>query len=295
MSLIGTLGSGVSALRTFMKGLEVIGNNIANVNTTGFKSAQASYSNSFSNVLQQSSAAPASGNGSNTPATEVGNGVTLAGISTNFGQGSLSTTGKVTDLGISGNGFFVVRDSADNSSFVTRAGDFRVDSNGFLVTQQGLRVQGLVGGAYGTPPTAPTTVGDVALGTPPTGTELQSIAFNSVGELIEYYSDGTSAVTNQVLMQQFLDPSALTSKGNNIYASMTAAGPVSGTLTLSAANNTPGGSGLGTIRSGTLEQSNVDLTDQFASLISTQRSFQAGSRLVTVSDSILEDIVNLKR
>lgn len=292
MSLIGTLGSGVSALRTFMKGLEVIGNNIANVNTTGFKSAQASYSNSFSNILQQSAPAPATGNGSNTPTTEVGNGVTLAGISTNFGQGSLSTTGKNTDLGISGNGFFVVRDAADNSSYVTRAGDFRIDSNGFLVTQQGLRIQGLTGG---TALAAPATVGDVVLGTPPAGTELQSITFDSVGNLVEYYSDGTTIVTNQVLLQNFLDPSALTSRGNNIYSGMSSAGPVSGTLTLSSTDNTPGAGGLGTIRVGTLEQSNVDLTDQFANLISTQRSFQAGSRLVTVSDSVLEDIVNLKR
>ncbi len=295
MSLIGTLGSGVSALRTFMKGLEVIGNNIANVNTTGFKSAQASYVDSFSNILQQSSAAPAGNTGSNTPATEVGTGVTLGGISTNFGQGSLSSTGKPTDLGVSGNGFFIVRDAADNAQFATRSGNFRIDSNGYLVTLQGLRVQGLTGGTGGAVPVAPSAVDDIKLGTPPVGTELQSFSFNSVGELIEYYSDGSTAVTNQVLLQQFNDPSALTSRGNNVYASLAAAGPISGTTVLSAADNTPGSSGLGTVRAGTLELSNVDLTDQFASLITTQRSFQAGSRLVTVSDSILEDIVNLKQ
>ena len=66
-------------------------------------------------------------------------------------------------------------------------------------------------------------------------------------------------------------------------------------MALSAANNSPGKNGLGTIESGTLELSNVDLTEQFANMITTQRSFQASARLVTVSDSVLEDIVNLKR
>src|SRR5882672_5634453 len=98
MSLIGTLGSGVSALRTFMKGLEVIGNNIANVNTTGFKSSQAKYADSFSNILQRSS--PSLNPSSNTPGITIGTGVKLAGVSTNFSQGSLETTGMGTDLGI---------------------------------------------------------------------------------------------------------------------------------------------------------------------------------------------------
>src|ERR1043166_5311450 len=102
MSLIGTMGSGVSALRTFMKGLEVIGNNIANVNTTGFKASEAKYSDSFSNILQRS--APSAASTSNASATGIGTGVTLAGGATNFTQGSLASTGRDTDLGISGSG-----------------------------------------------------------------------------------------------------------------------------------------------------------------------------------------------
>jgi flagellar hook protein FlgE len=94
MSLIGTLGSGVSALRTFMKGLEVIGANIANVNTTGYKSAEAIYADSFSNILQRSS--PSTAGASNTPSTGIGTGVVLAGVNTNFSQGSLASTGKDT-------------------------------------------------------------------------------------------------------------------------------------------------------------------------------------------------------
>src|SRR4051812_5602848 len=104
MSLIGTMGSGVSALRTFMKGLEVIGDNIANVNTTSYKAAEAKYADSFSTILQRSSPSGATSN--NSPAIGVGTGVQLVGVTTNFTQGSLASTGKATDLGISGNGFF---------------------------------------------------------------------------------------------------------------------------------------------------------------------------------------------
>src|SRR3954469_7567874 len=135
MSLIGTLGSGVSALRTFMKGLEVIGANIANVNTTGYKGSEAKYADSFSNILQRSS--PSSTTASNTPTTGVGTGVVLAGVNTNFSQGSLASTGKDTDLGVSGNGFFQVRNTVEDAVYATRSGDFRWDDQGFLVTQNG--------------------------------------------------------------------------------------------------------------------------------------------------------------
>lgn len=290
MSLIGTMGSGVSALRTFMKGLEVIGNNIANVNTTGFKASSAKYSDSFSNILQRS--APSGTNTTNTSSTGIGTGVTLSGVSTNFNQGSLASTGRDTDLGISGSGFFHVKNSVDGSEFATRSGNFRWSDQGFLVNPAGLRVQGLTGAGLA-------AVGDIELATPPAGTQRQSVSIDRSGNVIEFYSDGTSATTGQILLQSFNDPSALTNEGNNLYSSLISAGPIgaaAGSSDLQVGTvNIPGENGLGTIQSGTLELSNVDLTDQFANLITTQRSFQAGSRLVTVSDTVLEDIVNLKR
>lgn len=289
MSLIGTMGSGVSALRTFMKGLEVIGDNIANVNTTGYKSSDAKYADSFSNILQRSS--PSSASSGNNPAIGVGTGVTLSGIATNFNQGSLASTGKGTDLGISGSGFFHVRNPVDGTEYATRAGDFRWDDQGYLVTAQGYRVQGATGAGL-------STVGDVQLGAAPAGAERQSVSIDKLGNVVEFYSDGTSATTNRLLLQNFVDTGALVREGNNLYSGLLAAGAVgaaSGSTALSVTVNAPGTNGLGSIQAGTLELSNVDLTDQFANLITTQRSFQAGSRLVTVSDTVLEDIVNLKQ
>jgi flagellar hook protein FlgE len=288
-SLIGTLGSGVSALRTFMKGLEVIGANIANVNTTGYKGSEAKFADSFSNILQRSS--PSSATSSNTPSTGIGTGVVLAGVNTNFSQGSLASTGKENDLGISGNGFFHVKNPIDGVEFATRSGDFRWDDQGYLVTQQGLRVQGATGASLG-------TVGDIKLAAAPTGTQRQSVTIDKAGNVVEFYSNGTSATTNQVLLQMFTDPAALVKEGNNLYSGLLAAGAIgaaAGSSALTATVNKPGTNGLGSIQAGTLELSNVDLTEQFANLITTQRSFQAASRLVTVSDSILEDIVNLKQ
>jgi len=285
MALIGTLTSGVSALRSFGKGLEVIGANIANVNTTAYKSSGTSYAETFSNTLRSS--APSSGTVSSQSALQIGTGVQLGGITTNYNQGALDSTGNTTDLGISGRGFFIVKDATGGQQYATRDGRFRLDDNGFLISQNGLRVQGLSG-------TALSAIDDIQVGQNiPTGEELQSISFDTSGNLVEFYSGGTSQTTNRIQLQNFSDTSALMRTGGNLYTGLTNAGPVGGGIL--ASNNTPGATGLGSIQAGTLESSNVDLTQQFSDLITTQRSFQAGSRLITVSDSLLEEIVNLKR
>ena len=288
MSLIGTMDSGVSALQTYEQGLEVIGNNIANVSTNAFKGSNAQYADSFSQILQGSSA---TGSGA-APAMQIGTGVQLAAISVDFAQGQVSATGVPTDLAISGNGFFVVQSATSGQSFATRDGQFSINSTGNLVDSQGDFVQGLTGGSAGSPPT---TVGAVKLGTPPANTQLQSVSIDNQGNFVETYSDGSTAITNVVLLQNYNNPSALTNVGNNLYSNLAAAGPIGGSTALSAANNTAGANGLGSIQSGALEGSNVDLTTQFANLITTQRSFEAASRLITVSDTILGDIVDLKR
>ena len=287
MSLIGTMDSGVSALQTYEQGLEVIGNNIANVSTNGFKGSNAQYADSFSDVLQGSSA---SGSGS-TPDMQIGTGVQLASVTVNFAQGQITQTGVPTDLAVSGNGFFLVKSPSSSETYATRDGEFSINASGYLVDTQGDFVQGLTGGAAGSPPT---TVGNIKLGTPPTGTQLQSVMIDNAGDFVETYSDGSTAVTNVVLLQNYSNPNALQNVGNNLYSNLTAAGPVGGG-SLSAANNTAGTEGLGSIQAGAIEGSNVDLTQQFANLITTQRSFEAASRLITVSDTILGDIVDLKR
>lgn len=330
MALINSLTSGVAALRAFSKGLEVIGDNVANVNTTGFKGSRARYEDSFSNALQRSTPSPADGSASNTSAMQVGTGVNVASIRQRFTQGSLQTTGLATDLGIAGNGFFRVKNNLSGTEYVTRAGDFRLDDNGLLVTNDGLRVQGLNDGAATftatvvsgklvfskTATTPPATVGDLQVNADLTvangglvnstggaftdaeieaaAPKITSFATDKSGNLVLSLSNGESYTRGKVLLMDFSDPSALMREGGNLFSGMDAAGPKGG-LTLTEANNTPGGAGLGTIESGTIELSNVDLTEEFSEMITTQRSFQAGSRIITVSDQVLEEVVNLKR
>ena len=195
MALIGTMDSGVSALRTFEQGLEVIGNNIANVSTNAFKGSDAHYADSFSNILDGSTASGA--------VTQIGTGVQLAGVSTNFSQGQVTTTGVPSDVAVSGSGFFIVKNPTSGASFATRDGAFTIDANGYLVDSQGDRVQGLTGGSASGPPT---TVGDIKLGTPPANTQLQSFAIDTSGNFVETYSDGSTATTNALLLQNYSNP-----------------------------------------------------------------------------------------
>ena len=144
MSLASSLNVGVSALRTYAEGLQVVSNNIANVNTVGYKASHAQYSDTFSNILK-----PLVPNENNTAVkiapTQVGGGVQVESIAPVFSQGTIQTTSSNSDLAIAGNGFFVVKNPQTGQPFVTRAGNFRVDADGFLVTQQGFRVQGSYG------------------------------------------------------------------------------------------------------------------------------------------------------
>ena len=328
MSLIASLDSGVSALDTFSQGMQVISNNIANVNTTGYKGSRASYADNFSNLLQQAAPSTGTGTGSNIDSVQVGTGVHLGAVAGDFSQGTLTSTGSNTDLGISGNGFFRVRDSANNVDYVTRSGDFRLDDQGYLVTSEGYRVQGLNDGAatfdatstngaltFTKTATPAAAIGDIKIDfsvgvgnglTNSTGgafTDAQvdaakptmsSFTVDRLGNVVIGLSNGDTFVRGRVLLQNFSDPNALTRQGNNLFSGFEPAGPIGG-VDLSDTNNSPGTSGLGQIQVGTLELSNVDLSKEFSNMIITQRSFQAGSRIVTVSDSLLEEVINLKR
>src|SRR3712207_5513113 len=130
--------SAISGLRAHQTKLDVTGNNIANVNTVGFKSSQTVFEDTLSQVIRNGSAPTAEGGGTN-PA-QVGLGVKVAGITTNFGQGSTQNTGRSTDFMINGDGFFVTR--AGNENLYTRAGSFDYDGAGNLVTPDGAQLQG---------------------------------------------------------------------------------------------------------------------------------------------------------
>jgi flagellar hook protein FlgE len=269
------LDSGVSALDQFQESLDVVGNNIANVDTVGFKGANVEFADAFSQTL-----------GSNSIGSmQVGTGVLTAGITNQFTQGSITNTGDQNDMAINGNGFFLVKDPSTGAEYVTRDGEFSVDSNGYLVTSTGMRVQGYSDAGL-------TTLGDIQIdntGAPGGDTSaVQSYTFDSSGKLTVLLADGTQFTRGQLLLQNFNNPDQLQKIGNNLFSNLASAGPL-------ATPTAPSSSGLGSLVTSSLEMSNVDLATQLTSLITTQRAYEANTKVITTSDEILQDLVNLKR
>jgi len=283
--MIRSLTSAVSGIQQFQEEMDVIGNNIANVNTIAFKSASTDLADSFSQTLATSNLG-----GGDTE--QVGLGVTTQAINNDYAQGAINPTGVPTDLAVSGNGFFVVKDPNSGEVYVTRAGNFHMDQNNYLVTDGGLRVQGYTDPAL-------TTIGDIKIDASqapstadPTAT-MSAYSIDTLGRITISLSDGTEYVTGQILMQNFSNPQGLVKEGNNLYSGIGAAGPLGGSATPTPAS--AGTNGLGDIQSGALEQSNVDLSSEFSNLITTERGFQANARVITTSDEMLQELVNLKR
>lgn len=275
MSLISSLDSGISALDSFNTGLQVIGNNIANINSTGFKASSASFADSFSDTLQAASPS------SDTAAMQIGTGVRVASVSTDFSQGSLAQTGVTTNLAVSGNGYFVVQNSSTSGNYATRDGTFNLDSSGSLVNAEGYGVLDSSGKAVSITNCVNSS------GTAMTYANMSSITIGTDGTVTAYDSSGTAYTGQQVGLLTVPNQSKLMSQGNNLY-------DFSATGATTANIGAPSTGSLGAVQSGELEQSNVDLTTQFGDMITAQRSFEAASRIITVSDGILNTIVNLK-
>jgi flagellar hook protein FlgE len=279
------MDSGISALSHLQDSLNVTANNIANVETTGFKSASTSFADTFSETL---------GGGSAAGFRQIGTGMSTSAIKNQFAQGSISSTGNANDMAItSSNGFFLVKDPSTGNTFATRDGSFSVDSSGYLVTNGGMRVQG-----YDS--TGLTTVGDIKIDntgatqtnattgavTPDTAA-VQRFSFGADGKLSVTLADNNTFTRGQILLQNFTSPQQLQKVGNNLYANLSSAGQLTSPLP-------PGSNGLGGLETGALEMSNVDLAKELTTLITTQRAYEANSKVITTSDEILNTLVNLK-
>jgi flagellar hook protein FlgE len=283
--MMSSLTSAVSGLDSFQEQMDVIGNNIANVDTTGFKAGVVDFADAFSNTLQ----APTAGSSTTSISTnpiQVGTGVSITGINSNWTPGSLTTTGIPTDLAVSGNGFFVVQDPTTGAQFATQAGDFSLNSSGYLVTDTGQEVMGYSNSGLSTIGPIQINASQMPSTSNPNAT-MTSYSIGASGQVTVNLSDNTSFVCGQVLLQNFQNPGALVNEGNNLFSNMTEAGPLS-------AMGAPGSPGLGTVQSGALELSNVNLSTEMANLITAQRAFEANSKIVTTTDEVLQDLVNMK-
>jgi len=405
--MMRSMFAGVSGLRNHQIRMDVIGNNIANVNTVGFKASRVTFQEVFSQVIRGASSPTETRGGSNPQ--QVGLGMSLSSIDALHTQGNLQSGGKMTDLAIQGNGFFVLE--RGGQTLYTRAGAFDVDGAGYLINPaDGSRVMGwtatagtlplrdssnlgairlaagqtiaarptnaielaqnldsstAVAGTHVTPIDVYDSLGtkhdllvtftktgpnawswSAAFGATVAGTgtltfaatgeltastggpinytpaggasamsitpdfsaltqydgqstatvssrngyvmgSLESFTIDATGTVTGVFSNGETMILAQVAIAAFANPAGLISIGGGMYS----ASNNSGVRQLGQA----GTGGRGSIAPNNLEMSNVDLSQEFTNMIVTQRGFQANSRIITTSDEMLQELVNLKR
>ncbi|KSU50644.1 flagellar basal-body rod protein FlgG [Exiguobacterium indicum] len=300
--MLRSMYSGISGLKNFQTKLDVVGNNIANVNTFGYKKGRVT----FKDLVNQSvgSASGAGGGVGGTNPKQVGLGASMSTVDNVYNQGALQNTGRTLDVGISGEGFFQVM-TADGVRY-TRSGNFYTDVQGNIVTGDG---NYLIGLSAPLPNPTPTTVpapgaltgnsydaqGKIdSTKTQPTGyiqlkipTGAQNLSIGKDGLVTFVDATGGLQRVGYVSMANFANPGGLEKSGVNLFSASQNSG--------GAALGSPSTNGLGQLTSGTLEMSNVDLSEEFTEMIIAQRGFQANTRIITTSDQVLEELVNLKR
>jgi flagellar hook protein FlgE len=265
--MLRALFTGISGLRAHQQMLDVTSNNIANVNTVGYKSSATTFEDTLSQTLEGAGAPTATQGGTN--AIQVGLGVQLGATTLNFTQGQTQTTGRGQDLLINGDGFFVVANQGVQE--YTRAGSFTLDLNGHLTAPDGAILQDAGGGA-------------LDLSTLSTGGYVSwSIASNGTVNAVN--AAGVSTTLGTIALATFTNPGGLSKSGDTDYQQSAN----SGTAVIGAPNS----GGRGSLTAGALEMSNVDLSTELTNLIISERGFQANSRVISTADSVLQTLVQM--
>ncbi len=263
--MIRALYSAASGMNAQQLNIDNIANNLANANTAGYKARRAQ----FQDLLYQSMVAPGSSAGQSTvvPAgLQLGLGTRAAGNEVNFQQGSFTSTNNPLDLVISGHGFFQIKQPNGEMAY-SRNGSFQLDSTGTMVTSDGNPLQPQI-----TIPPAALSINIAADGT---------VSYTLPGQ--------TQAQTaGQITLATFQNPAGLNSLGASLFSPTDASG--------SAVVGTPGGTeGLGTIQQGYTEQSNVSVVDEFINMITSQRAYEANSKVVKAADEMYQQANNLRQ
>ena len=186
--MIRALNTGVTGMRQFQTSLDVIGNNLANINTIAYKGARAAFADTLSQTMRAPT--PDTATTSGVAGMQVGNGMTVSAIKNKFTQGAMKQTGVRTDLAINGKGFFLIKDPVTNELFASRAGDFREDKNGYLVTNDGFRVQGRNQMAPAYTDAEKTAIGDLRLDVGQYTADRSDVSLDYATNLFELASHG---------------------------------------------------------------------------------------------------------
>ncbi len=264
---VQTLYTAATGMESLETKLDVIANNLANINTVGFKRDRANFEDMFYRHYQMPGSQDAAGNLTAT-GLSVGLGTEVSSTQTNFSQGTFQQSNNPLDLAIEGAGLFRVQDPSGEEVY-TRAGNFNLNADGALV----------VGSA---------TTGRIVLpqiNIPPEATAISVSADGTV----QYRQPGQAELSNagQLQLTQFVNYDGLLKIGDNLYQETGASGPPT--------NGTPGVDGLGVIKQNFLESSNVEPVHELIDLITTQRAFELNSQVVQAGDQIMQLISNLRR
>lgn len=261
MQSLYTASTGMLAMQTQ---IDTTANNISNVNTIGFKKSRAEFADLMYHVMEYAGTSTSDTTKSPT-GIEVGLGVRPTAINKIFSEGSLKQTDNQLDIAITGQGFFKM-ELPDGTEVYTRNGAFKIDSNGTVVNSDGYVLTPQI--------VIPPDAINVSIGTDGTVSVVQS-------------GQTQATVIGQISTTNFINPAGLHSMGDNLYIDTDSSGqPVEGT---------PGIDGLGLLRQGFVELSNVELVVELTDLITGQRAYDANSKVITTSDEMLQTVNSLKR
>jgi flagellar basal-body rod protein FlgG len=261
-----TAATGMEALQTR---LDTIANNLANINTDGYKKSRCN----FQDLFYRNEMLPGiqDNQGNYTPTgIAIGLGVRVSSTQTDFSQGPFRDTNRPLDVTIVGNGFFQVLDPASGQILYTRTGNFNLNANGQIVVGSALQGREL---------TPPITI-------PPDSTNI-TIGPNGIVSVLPPNQQNLTQV-GQIQLVKFINPEGLLKLGENLYQQTDASGPP-------VVTDNPGNQGLGTLQQNMLEASNVEPVNELIDLITTQRAFELNAQAVQAGDQVLQLIANLRR
>lgn len=242
--------------------LDVISNNLANVNTVGFKRGRAIFEDLYYQTLRQPGAQLA--DGSTTPTgLQVGTGSSAVATAKNFTQGNMMQTSQTLDWAITGSGFFRIQ-RPDGSTAYTRDGEFKRNANGDIVTSDGYQL-------------------NPNINIPATATQ---ITVSNAG-VVQYFLPNNPApqTAGTIQLTSFINPQGLESVGNNLYLQSSSSGDPQ--------DGDPGTDSRGTVMQGFLEGSNVNVTEELVNMITAQRSFEMNSKAITTADQMLQKLTQM--
>ncbi len=260
-----TLTTAATGLSSQQRYIEIITNNLANVNTTGFKKVRPEFQDLLYETIHPYGNTQLS-NGTPLDEVQIGSGTELVAATKEFGQGTLEQTNNPLDMGINGEGFFQVR-KPDNTIVYTRDGSFTLNANGTVVTSQGY-------------------VLDPEIQVPSDSIDLQ-ISRDGIITVKDSKDATTTREIGRIQLARFVNPGGLSAIGDNAFQQT----PASGEAIL----ETPGSNNTGEVIQSQLEGSNVDLVTEMVNMIVAQRAYEINSKSVKTADDILNTAVNLKR